>query len=309
MTEVNLGAAYSAIISPEDYNRLMSKEHLYINQSDIFITEKIREFAGKGFKNVVELGCGPGKLLKRVIQVPGIDLSGIDLDQVFIEYAKEWLKDYNNLKIINQSVFDISFEHKVDIFYSGGFHHHIAPGNDRHKYLSHVHSLLRDDGYYIVGDEYIPDYKNNLERELLLVIWYCHIIAHAIKHEHLYLAQEEAKTLLDDLQEGRTEENIKTMSQINLVLDFAPKIDELARASNFQEAREKANLFLSDLVAMNNVIHSNDVSIDATRGDYKICDSVFIKEIENAGFKVVEKAAYGPIETIGALVVYVLQKS
>ena len=173
MSNNNLGSAYSSIISPEDYNRLMSKEHLYINQSDIFITEKIREFAAKGFKNVVELGCGPGKLLKRVIKVPDINLTGVDIDQVFIDYSKKLLKECNNISIINQSVFDISFENKVDIFYSGGFHHHIAPGDDRQKYLSHIRSLLRDDGYYIVGDEYIPNYTNNQERELLLVIWYC----------------------------------------------------------------------------------------------------------------------------------------
>ena len=309
MKNINLGSSYSSIISPEDYNRLMSKEHLYINQSDIFITEKIKEFASKGFENIVELGCGPARLLRRVASLQNINITGVDVDADFVHYAKSLLKGCNHVNIICESVFNLDFANKADLFYSQGFHHHLAPGNDRHKYLSHIHSLLRTDGYYRVGDEYIPDYTNNQEREILLVIWYCHIIAHAIKHNHHYLAQEEAKTLLDDLQTGRVDENIKTTDQINLVLRYAPKIDSFARGSELQEANVQAKLFLNELAIANNITYNNDISIDASRGDYKICDSVFIEEVQNAGFKVVEKAAYGPIETIGALVVYILQKS
>ena len=134
------------------------------------------------------------------------------------------------------------------------------------------------------------------------------IIAHALKHSHHYLAQEEAKTLLDDLQTGRVDENIKTIDQINLVLYYAPKIDAFAKAGELQEASKQAKLFLNELAVINNFTHNNDITLDASRGDYKICDVVFTKEIEQAGFKVIEKAPYGPIETIGALVVYVLQK-
>ena len=51
-----------------------------------------------------------------------------------------------------------------------------------------------------------------------------------------------------------------------------------------------------------------DNTIDLSRHDYKICNKVLESEIYETGFSVECIKAFGPINDIGAMVVYVLKK-
>jgi SAM-dependent methyltransferase len=294
MDTSNLGASYSSIISPEDYNKLMTKQHLYIVQSDIFIAHTIAELVENGAKEVVELGCGPARLLERIakLNIPA-NITGVDIDATFLEYAANIIKPYNNIRLIESKASEYYHPVKVDVFYSQGFHHHIHIGTERKNYLSQIYNQLNHGGLYIVGDEYIPNYQTLEEREILIVIWYCHVIAHAIKHNHNYLAREEAKTLLDDIQEGRTGTNVKNEAQIDLVLSYATKIDSYAKSNDFIKAKTLAKVFLLELEKISNIEYNNDLSMDASRGDYKICDSLFKQEVEAVGLKVISQHNFG----------------
>ncbi len=334
----NLAESYSEIISPEDYNRLMSKEHLYIAAADQFIAKIIKEAAQKNAE-VVELGCGPARVLSLTAQIPYINLTGIDVDRIFLSYSREVLKNTSvQLKYGDAE----TYQHNkpVDIFYSQGFHHHISKGLKTENYLKNLYNQLKPGGIYILSDEFVPDYQNENEREIKLVIWYSHIIAHALHHGYDYLAQEEAKTLLDDIYEGRNIINIKTPKQIEFVLSKVEAIDNFARkkqknsdmtglprskaprndverevviASEAWRSRKTktenlAHEFLVNLEHHHNLSLYNDPTLDFSRHDYKICENELMHEIKNTGFQIKSFKHFGKIDSVGAMSIYILYK-
>jgi hypothetical protein len=197
----------------------------------------------------------------------------------------------------------------VTIFYSQGVHHHIPKGKMVFRYLTNIREQLCFGGYYLLSDEFIPNYANNEERELNLVIWYSHIISHALQDGFQYLAQEETKTLLDDLSEGQPESSFKTIDQINLVLSKVDAINHLAETRNMEDAKQLAGSLIRELQVLTQKRPSGNEALDLSRRDYKICDAVFRKEIEKVGFEIESVRSYGPLKHIGAMCVYVLRKN
>ncbi|MBE9168644.1 hypothetical protein IQ238_14400 [Pleurocapsales cyanobacterium LEGE 06147] len=181
-------------------------------------------------------------------------------------------------------------------------------GKTLEQYLSSVHEQLSDKGCYIVSDEFLADYETEEERKIRTTIWHAHIISHAQKKNHSYLAIEEAKILLDDLYEEDTEHFIKSPAQIELVLKSVKEIDDFAKVKNMSLAEMRARQFLDRLKELSNKEAQGDPTLDLSRGDYKICDRVFRNEVENAGFSVESVQSVGPIEYIGAISIYVLRK-
>ncbi len=301
-------ATYSKIISPEDYNRIITFEHLYISASDRVIKELIETYKPTDrTAEVVEIGCGPARILPLIAQISDIHLTGIDHDSEFVRYAQSEISSLGDDVHVIQSDF-ISYIHpvKVDVFYSQGVHHHIGKGEPTKVYLSAVVSQLTKDGVYIVSDEFLPEYKDEKDRKLKAVIWYSHVIASAKRIGQEYLAQEEAKTLLDDLYEVEKAGNeLKSHEQIELVLRHCTTIDDFARSGEIKLANEKAARFLDELSLLENRNISGDNTIDLSRGDYKISDSIFRKEMNQAGLEVIERRTIGPVDTIGGMAVYV----
>jgi len=299
-------ATYSVIISPEDFNKINTHQHLYIKASDIIIAkliEEIRKKLGREIE-VVEIGCGPARISERIANVGGVNLTSIDHDQNFIDFAKKKIKK-KNLLFLKRDIENYKHPKKVDIFVSQGVHHHIAKPP---KYLLNVKKQLHENGVFILSDEFLPNYNSEEERREKAVIWYSHIISHAKQHNFKFLAQEEAKTLLDELNTQIDESRIKTKEQIDLVLNFVDEIDKFARNGDLTKARKLAHLFLKEISKIYNYDLSGDSALDLSRGDYKICDKAFRKEIESAGFFVEKIKNVGPIDIIGAMVVYVLKK-
>lgn len=302
----NVGDSYSQIITPDDYNRIVTYEHLYIDVADRYLVKKIKELKVLEAE-VVELGCGPARALQFVSQIEGINLTALDVDEGFLTYAREVMKN-TSADIITADVETYKHHKEVDIFYSHGLHHHIEKGQKTHNYLKSVYQNLKSGGYYILIDEFVPHYATPQEREIRIVIWYAHVIAHAIRHHYLYLAQEESKILLDDLYEGRSAENIKSQEQIDLVLGRVETIDQAARDGKLEEAESLSKAFLVELEGYHNLEKHEDLTIDLSRGDFKISDQALKKEVEKAGFIIEEAKAFGHAKTIGSVSVYVLKK-
>ena len=299
---------YSQIISPLDYNKIMSEQHLYISASDGFLADTIRREAKTSVPEVVELGCGPGRILSLVRNaVPHANISAIEADEVFADYAQELCKDLD-INIIIGDVETVRLERPVDIFYSQGFHHHVSGSRKTHAYLQNVYNNLTPGGTYLLSDEFLPEYTTEEEREIKAIIWYSHIIAHALLHDYYYLAREEAKTLLDDIYEGRSDAHMKSNEQIDFVLSQVTLIDNYARSQNHVLLSETVNNFQNILKSQHNLKTSGDLTIDLSRHDYKICESVLRPEVENVGFTIEEIKSFGPIKNIGAMLVYVLRK-
>ena len=85
-------------------------------------------FKEKNFKNILEIGCFPGRFLYYFGKL-GFILNGIDQTK-FLPKMIEWFKS-NNFKIgefINQDIFniDISKIQKYDVVFSSGFVEHFT---------------------------------------------------------------------------------------------------------------------------------------------------------------------------------------
>lgn len=292
---------YSEIISPIEYNKIMNEEHLYISTSDDIIKEIIKKLSKNSKKEVVEIGCGPGRFSSKISLIKNISLSAIDIDLIFLEFAKKFDLTTN---FIQSEIQEYRHTQKVDIFISQGLHHHIDKGKVTQKYLLNVFSQLNDNGVYILSDEFLPEYTSEKERNILSILWYSHIIASAKDSNYLYLAQEEAKTLLDDLF-IQTKQH-KNESHLTLILESAITINNLILCNEINKAKDLAISLLEDI--HRNSDFSIDLSLLKSRGDFKICESVLKNEINLAGFEIKEKYRVGPEQDIGGMIVYILGK-
>lgn len=300
---------YSQIISSVDYNRIMTNEHLYISASDKFLANVICQELQHSPAEVVELGCGPGRILHIVRKaVPQATMSAIEADEVFARHAKT-IADTLNIKIIIDNVETCKLNRPINVFYSQGFHHHVSKVGKTHTYLKNIYDHLVPGGIYVLSDEFLPNYEKEEEREEKVIIWYSHIIAHALLHGYTYLAQEEAKTLLDDLYEGRSCSHIKSMAQINFVLDHVSSIDAYARNQDLANLNKAIVDFQNGLENYYNLQPGGDITVDLSRHDYKICERVLRAEVEKVGFNIEKIKSFGPIKHIGAMSVYILRKS
>lgn len=305
----NLMHSYSSIISPQEYNSLMTNEHLYISTADMYMFKVIEKLAKEKRLNVVEIGCGPARITQNIAKIANIELTAIDIDPVFIEYAKDILYPINkDVKVICGDVTTFKSNKSIDIVYSQGFHHHISKGKETLDYLANIYSQLSEGGIYILSDEFVPNYTSNEDRNIKLVIWYAHVIAHAARNGYMFLAREEAKTFLDDIQEGSEEQGIKSEEQIKLVLEHVQEIDQAAKRHDMVGANAYAKDFLMKLQKLFNLKLNGDMTIDLSRHDYKICDRIMREEVEGVGFAVESCKSFGPVDNIGGMSVYILRK-
>lgn len=301
---------YSDIIDAENYNRIISKEHLYVPELDSAMFKLINhKFNQEGLREIVEIGCGPNRQLPLISQIPNISLTAIDIDSHFVEYTKKNAKDLP-VSVIEADILSYQHSKPVSIFYSQGVHHHIPKGNKTEQYLKNVFKQLQAGGYYILSDEFIPKYNTLHERDVRLIIWYSHVIANAMQNGFDYLAQEETKTLLDDLAEAKECSNrgVKTQEQLDLVFHSVNDIDFLSQSGDFDKARLLAESLLNRIGDLISYEENGDHSMEASRKDYKISRDEFIKEVEPIGFTVDEVVSIGPVDNIGGMQIYVLKK-
>ncbi len=113
---------------------------------------------------VLDIGCGNGRN-SLYLAKQGFKVQGIDFSKNSIEWARQnAIESSIEADFINQSIFDFDAPTcSYDYIYDGGCLHHIKP-HRRAKYLSKVHSLLKEEGYFgltsfnLKGGANISDY-------------------------------------------------------------------------------------------------------------------------------------------------------
>ena len=151
---LNTSCSYSQIINPKNYNKIMSKQHLYMAAADCFAVNTARKLATLG-SEVVEIGCGPARILSLIAKIEGINITGVDLDDQFLEYAQCLIRQ-SNVNFIKADVETYRHFKEVDIFVGHGVHHHITKGLKTSNYLKNIYNNLKEGGYYILTEEIIP---------------------------------------------------------------------------------------------------------------------------------------------------------
>lgn len=295
---------YSQIIAPRLYNRLM-QQHVHIPEADRHIVDLVKWNVRRGQSSVLEIGCGPARLLRKLDKIDGVNLVGVDHETSFVEVGREIIsRQRGNTEIVCSDIAKYHPGQAYSLVVSQGMHHHI-PKCDVPAYLDKVRQLLLPSGYYIVGDEFLAQYNDETERQVIAVMWYSHVIASAIRKEHQQLAVEEAKTLLDDLAMGG--ENIKSSEQLDLVLTRVKAIESSIEDADLNSSRILAKNLLAEVKSHSPDQATGDDRLDLSRGDFKVSGAVFRDEVTRAGFRVIDTRWFGPIDVAGAMGVFTLQ--
>ncbi len=111
---------------------------------------------------VLDILCGPGYLLSRIKNIrPDLELTGVDLEPEFIEFAK---RQYPTINFVTADARTWMSDGRYDfIFVTGGVHH--LPYEDQEAFIKRVSTLLKTEGQAIIADPYIDDYANENERK------------------------------------------------------------------------------------------------------------------------------------------------
>jgi SAM-dependent methyltransferase len=112
---------------------------------------------------VLDLLCGSGYVLGKVKSIrPDLDLTGVDIQGEYIEYAKY---KYQDIRFITADVLNWDSNKKYDlVLVTNGVHH--LPFEKQENFIKKVARLLSPGGQAIIADPYIEDYFDEEERKL-----------------------------------------------------------------------------------------------------------------------------------------------
>jgi cyclopropane fatty-acyl-phospholipid synthase-like methyltransferase len=149
--------------SEVDVGTIMRSGHPDIAEGDGHIVSVVRKFhAGTGGSiRILDVGSGSADLsLMLAHALPDSMVIANDVAANPIAQAREKLSSFPHA-----TIFDRPFEEwsePVDVVISWGSHHHLA-----HDYLRHVREILADQGLFIIGDEFCPEYLTSADQERL----------------------------------------------------------------------------------------------------------------------------------------------
>ena len=100
-------------------------------------------------KNVLEIGIGTGRVAKSVLEAGCKKFVGIDISPKTIQRAKENLKNYKNVDLLEMNILDFNkSKEPFDIVYSVLTFMHI---DDKEKACKNIKELLKDNGYFVLS--------------------------------------------------------------------------------------------------------------------------------------------------------------
>lgn len=283
--------SYSDIIKAEDYVRIMA-EHIYMKTADRLVADTATRLATPDAL-VLDLGCGPGRITRLIKGVKR--LIGVDIDKEFLDYASF---NVPKAQFVQANLLEFRHDEQADVVVSHGLHHHIDS-----KYLAVVSQYVKTGGYYVLGDEFLMHYLDNTQRVRRAIQWYMHVIGTALKDSFFQLAEEEAKTLLDDILHGSSQH--KNLSQVQSVLEKAGSFCLLYERQDWRGVEVLIDELLGSLFAQESTTIQD---IPLSRGDYKIDHGHLVIQLKSTPFEIVGVQTVGPMNTIGGFAVYVLRK-
>jgi ubiquinone/menaquinone biosynthesis C-methylase UbiE/glycosyltransferase involved in cell wall biosynthesis len=126
---------HSAIVYQEMDDRLVS-----------ILLEHLRK-EGIEAPDVLDLGCGPGSMTGKLLRIPGIRLTGVDLSPAMIAIARARFPYVNYL--VDDAEF-MSFEDETfDVVFCSGVLHHLA---SMEMALRQIHRILKPGGIFVLRE-------------------------------------------------------------------------------------------------------------------------------------------------------------
>ena len=143
----------------EKYDDYVSKWNYVMGAYDaeVAFAEK---YLSKGYVcSVVDLCCGPGKVVKRISEkLKGVkEIYFIDISRKFLEIAKNQSVKSKEIYTILGDVIDVPLpSEKADCVISSFAYHHVKD-EDKAKYIQQAKKMLKVGGIIIIAENYLTD--------------------------------------------------------------------------------------------------------------------------------------------------------
>ena len=116
----------------------------------------------QGDLNYLEVGCGNGSVCKYLAENYPWKVTGVDVDPIQIQLAKERSKHLENVRFLEADATKLSFgDNEFDVVLSFGTTHHIP---DWSRALTEMRRVLKPEGYFIYYDLIYPKLLARLGR-------------------------------------------------------------------------------------------------------------------------------------------------
>ena len=301
---------YSETISAQEYIESMAR-HLYLPQSDFLLRNAIVEYCQRNnIYNIVELGCGPGRVTGFVAEEllkfrKDLRITGVDIDPNFVEFARQNNSYPNYVSYVCEDLGTSQAVKNAQILFSQGCNHHIA-GQDISAFCE---SAAEE---YFISDEFLPEYDLENERKIRCLVWYSTVINDANKKLSRFtisqndfevkllnvLIDAEIETILADLFQGEITINYDSEFR-SWFLYLIPSILE----------RRLESKFLNDLLEQIKYKLSVTESQKISKGDSKISLEVLRFRAESLGLNMKVVKTIGDLQNIGGFATVLLTKN
>jgi 2-polyprenyl-3-methyl-5-hydroxy-6-metoxy-1,4-benzoquinol methylase len=256
-----------------DINVLMRQGHVYVADVERLYLELVEHHCRRRARpvRVLEVGCASGITSQRLAELlPNAMITAQEEYAPFAELARERLAG-TEVELHTGPIEALSGP--FDVILSGGAHHHL-PSN----YLGHMRALLKDDGVFVLADEFCPEYCTPEQR--------AHIAAAPLIHlanGYVLTSAAETEEYAKFRQLPARARQMEASRRRSLWHWYRYVIDEAMRGDHVE-------------VAIAELQSAHDDLITGEAMEHKLAPSILERQLALAGFRVVHKHVLGPVD-------------
>jgi hypothetical protein len=176
MENTSIPKIFSGAKEYRDLPDVLELAQATFNEEGIY--KKIAEVAADHFKNyskpikIIDLCAATGLTAKRVCEKISLSLiTLVDLDCFALEKARQYFSPQSNIVTHCTDAVNFRDNNFYDLVLLNSAYHHIE-GNKKVEFLKTVKNLITDSGLVIIGEQFLPSYKNSTEFQSAVEIFY-----------------------------------------------------------------------------------------------------------------------------------------
>jgi len=145
----------------EKYLSLQMKRPDYFEAMSQIVDFSLEFFADKTDVSVSDFCCGVGNITKAFSEkVPISKATLIDINNGFLQIAKETLQNIKLVDIVNKDILQVEFSKTSDLVLSVFAYHHIKD-SDKSLYVNQIKNALKENGIVVLAEIFF----NSKEKE------------------------------------------------------------------------------------------------------------------------------------------------
>jgi len=184
----------SYILTPDQYDAMMTTElEIHIFKT---VANEIKNNLKPRKTSILDLCCGTGLLAQMLLDLPGIEFVGVDINKTDLESAREKTKQHQNFRLVLNDALTYKTDLRFDIVTLTSAYHHIE-NKFKTLFLQKVFKLLKNNGILIIYEKLIRPCKNNKEFAKSNEEFYLRRIEYLKKTESKGLNEKQFNALLN----------------------------------------------------------------------------------------------------------------